>query len=105
LQEAAQDVYEAAGHKTTRSHPGTNEGYVHSLGHGVGLNIHERPSLSHFGQDILQRGTVISIEPGLYYPDQGYGVRLEDLFLIDEQGDLINLTGFKHDLVVPINPD
>jgi Xaa-Pro aminopeptidase len=102
MQEAVQTVLEARGHATSRSKPGTTDGYVHSLGHGVGLNIHERPSLGHLSKDTLQRGSVISIEPGLYYPDRGYGVRIEDLFTIDERGELVNLTDFPHDLVLPL---
>ncbi len=59
--------------------------FVHSLGHGVGLNIHERPALS-FGDDFkLKPGMVITVEPGLYYPDWG-GVRIEDLCLVTEEG-------------------
>ncbi|PJF25472.1 MAG: aminopeptidase P family protein, partial [Phototrophicales bacterium] len=102
IQEPVQDYFEGRGHPTSRSQPGTTNGYVHSLGHGVGLNIHERPSLSHLSHDTLQRGSVISIEPGLYYPDQGFGVRVEDLFYIDDNGALVSLTDFKHDLILPL---
>jgi Xaa-Pro aminopeptidase len=102
MQEPVQDYFEGRGHATSRSQPGTTNGYVHSLGHGVGLNIHERPSLSHLSQDTLQRGNVISVEPGLYYPDQGFGVRVEDLFFIDQDGALVSLTDFKHDLILPL---
>lgn len=59
--------------------------FVHSLGHGVGLDIHERPALS-FGDDFkLKSGMVITVEPGLYYPDWG-GVRIEDLCLVTDDG-------------------
>jgi Xaa-Pro aminopeptidase len=79
------------------------DGYVHSLGHGLGLQIHERPSLSHMREeDILQPGNFITIEPGVYYPDLGYGVRVEDTFYITDQGELISLTPFKKDLVIPM---
>jgi len=103
LQFAVLDYLESKGHKTQRSHPGTMDGYVHSLGHGLGLQIHERPSLSHMRvEDILQAGNFITIEPGVYYPDAGYGVRVEDTFYITQQGELISLTPFKKDLVIPM---
>ena len=102
LQEAVLDHFEAAGHPTPRSHPGTDVGYVHSLGHGLGLSIHERPSLTHLGDDRLQVGNVISIEPGLYYPERGYGLRLEDTLLIDGDGALVTLTDFHKRLLLPL---
>jgi Xaa-Pro aminopeptidase len=103
MQEAVLDYYEGAGHPTIRSKPGTSEGYVHSLGHGVGLNIHERPSISHLAkEDTFQKGNFITIEPGLYYPDRGLGVRVEDSFIIDDAGELISLTSFHKDLVLPL---
>ncbi len=98
------DVFESHGHPTTRSKPDTHEGYVHSLGHGLGLNIHEAP---HFGiyprGGILAAGNVFTIEPGLYYPDRGYGVRIEDTVYFDEQGVLRTLTDVPYDLVLPLN--
>jgi len=103
MQDAVLDYYEAGGHPTIRSKPGTSEGYVHGLGHGVGLNIHERPSLSHLAkEDIFQKGNFITIEPGLYYPDRGLGVRVEDSFFIDEAGALVSLTTFHKELVLPL---
>ncbi len=103
LQDAVLDHYESLGHPTQRSHPSTTNGYVHTLGHGVGLNIHERPSLSHIQRsDKLQVGNALTIEPGLYYPDQGYGVRVEDTVIIDEDGTLVTLTDFRKDLVLPL---
>ena len=71
--------FESKGHPTPLNQPGTRTGYVHSLGHGIGLDIHELPGLSHrAGNDtVLQPGHVFSVEPGLYYPDRGYGVRIE----------------------------
>ncbi|MDE0182016.1 MAG: M24 family metallopeptidase [Caldilineaceae bacterium] len=98
------DFYEAQGHRTVRSHPGTEEGYVHSLGHGIGLEIHEGPRFSHAqGEDtLLQPGHVVTIEPGLYYPTRGYGVRVEDAVAFNEAGELIWLTDYPYDLVVPM---
>lgn len=55
--------------------------FFHSLGHGIGLEVHEGPSLSNKSKDKLQKGMVFSIEPGLYFP--WGGVRIEDLVLMD----------------------
>ena len=104
MQEAALDHFEAKGHATTRADSGAMTGYIHSLGHGVGIDIHEGPSISHLRRDDrFQIGNVLTIEPGLYYPERGYGVRVEDLFIIDENGELVSLTPFRKDLVIPLN--
>lgn len=57
----------------------------HSLGHGVGLEIHEHPHLTSKSKDILKEGMVFSIEPGIYIPEFG-GVRTEDLYVLEKQG-------------------
>ena len=62
-----------------------NEGFFHSLGHGVGLEVHEAPSLGRTRGDELVIGDVLAVEPGLYRPDIG-GVRLEDLVLVTGRG-------------------
>jgi len=59
--------------------------FVHGLGHGVGLEIHERPSLSPSSKDVLQAGMVITIEPGLYLPGKG-GARWEDMVIVKKEG-------------------
>lgn len=106
MQEAVQDFFEQRGHPTLRTDSSTQAGYVHSLGHGVGLKIHERPAISHLSQeDVWQVGNVITIEPGLYYPDKGLGVRVEDLFIVTQAGELLSLTPFKKDLVLPLNDE
>jgi Xaa-Pro aminopeptidase len=99
------DYYESKGHKTPRSHPGTEEGLVHSLGHGLGLDIHEEPRLSHAAGNntLLQPGHVFSVEPGLYYPERGFGVRIEDTVAFTEAGRLVNLTDYPYDLVIPMS--
>lgn len=98
------EYYESLGHKTPLSSPGTQEGYVHSLGHGIGLNVHEEPRLSHAAGNstLLQPGHVVSVEPGLYYPERGFGVRIEDSVAFTEAGELVNLTDYPYDLVVPM---
>jgi Xaa-Pro aminopeptidase len=67
------------------SKSGYGEYFGHSLGHGVGLDIHEAPRLSSYDKTILQPGMVVTIEPGIYVPGIG-GVRIEDTVLITEKG-------------------
>ena len=104
LQQMTLDYFEAKGHPTARTHPGGHDGYVHSLGHGVGLDVHEGPSLSIAAGNVahLAPGHVVSIEPGLYYPERGYGVRVEDTIALVEDGSVLNLTDFPYDLIVPM---
>ena len=103
MQEAVLDHFEGVGHPTIRSEPKTMEGYVHSLGHGVGIEIHEGPSISHLRRDdVFQIGNILTIEPGLYYPELGYGLRVEDMFVVDESGQLVSLSPFRKDLVIPL---
>ncbi len=101
-QDLACDVFEKFGHKTPRSHPGTEEGYVHGLGHGLGLQIHARPRLGVASQDVIEVGQVFTIEPGLYYPERGFGVRIEDTVYVDGSGLIHSLTPFPKDLVIPV---
>jgi len=72
-------------------------GFVHNLGHGVGLQVHELPTVGPAGKP-LETGNVITIEPGLYYPGIG-GVRLEDISEVTKTG-YDNFTSFPEDLVV-----
>ncbi len=104
LQQRTCDLFEAKGHATIRNQPDTVEGYVHSLGHGVGLNIHERPfSGSTASQgDILAPGVVFTVEPGLYYPEKGLGVRLEDTVWVRPDGQIEVLAPYPMDLVLPV---
>ncbi len=80
------DYFESLGYATSRSNPKAFEGYVHGLGHGVGLDIHEKPSFSLFQEDVIEDGDVITIEPGLYFPDRELGVRIEDTFVVRAGG-------------------
>ena len=82
------DFFEARGYATTRNDPATLSGYVHGLGHGVGLDIHEKPSfhLAPSNSDRIESGDVVTIEPGLYFPERGLGVRIEDTFVVRDGG-------------------
>lgn len=66
-------------------------GFFHGLGHGVGLEIHESPRLSPRAKTALQGGEVVTVEPGLYYPEWG-GIRLEDLIYLAPDGKAVCLT-------------
>jgi Xaa-Pro aminopeptidase len=69
----------------------------HSLGHGIGLQLHESPTLSAKSKNILENGMVFSIEPGIYLPDK-FGIRIEDLFVIQDNS-LCQLTNSPKTLV------
>jgi Xaa-Pro aminopeptidase len=84
------DTFEKKGYDTYRS--GSKVGFIHSTGHGVGLDVHELPTVGENGY-ILEKGNLITIEPGLYYPQTG-GIRLEDMVLVTENG-YENLTGLE----------
>jgi Xaa-Pro aminopeptidase len=97
------ELFEAQGHPTIKSDPQTQEGYVHSLGHGVGLYIHEYPRFSsNFKEDRLAPGSVVTVEPGLYYPEKGMGVRLENTIWVRPDGKMEVLADYPLDLVLPV---
>lgn len=87
LYDATCDRFEAAGYRTQRTGPGEDpgEGFQFSLGHGVGLEVHEPPILGLAGTDALVAGDVLAIEPGLWDRRIG-GVRFEDLVLVTQDG-------------------
>lgn len=100
------DEFNQNGHNTPMHTEGVlTEGYVHSLGHGIGLNIHERPWSRHTASDDnrLKPGTVFTIEPGLYYPEKGMGIRIEDSYWMRPDGTLEKLVEYPYDFVLPMN--
>lgn len=91
IHEEVCQVFERLGFRTIQQKDGCLAGFIHGTGHGVGLDIHERPFVSN-KPHYLRAGNVITIEPGLYYPDVG-GVRLEDMIHVTPTGPR-NLTRF-----------
>lgn len=100
------EEFEKNGHKTPLHTPAPLEGYVHSLGHGVGLNVHERPwsGLTATDDNLLKPGVVITIEPGLYYPEEGMGVRIEDTYWVRPDGRIEKLADYPYDFVLAMKP-
>lgn len=106
--EAVCDLFEAHGHPTIRQNFATTCGYMHGLGHGFGLAVHEPPYMSLKGlrpDETFQPGAIVCNEPGLYYPDDprgGWGVRVEDDYWCNLEGRFERLTEFDRALVVPM---
>lgn len=86
---AARSVIENAGY---------GEFFRHSTGHGVGVEIHEKPNLSPKADGRLKKGNIVTVEPGIYLPDE-FGVRIEDMVYVTENG-CINLTSIEKDLII-----
>ena len=106
LQQMTCDYFKSHGHITIDEDVKVTNGYMHSVGHGVGLNIHERPFSSKTAseKDLLLPGAVFTIEPGLYYPDkpEGYGVRIEDTYYMNEDGKAEALTEYPYRLIIDV---
>ncbi len=100
LYDAAAQVVEEAGFPTLRTRPpgaSLTQGFYFSLGHGVGLEVHEAPLLGLASDHELVAGDVIAIEPGIEGLDGIGGVRYEDLLLVTDDG-CETLTDFPYDL-------
>ncbi len=94
---AVLDFFEQEGYKTAKKR-GRMQGFFHATGHGLGMDAHESPRINVSSLDILKPGHVVTIEPGLYYPEIG-GVRLEDVASLTSDGAR-NLTRFEKTLEV-----
>ena len=77
---------------------GYGEYFGHGLGHGVGVEIHELPTLNPSSKEILKAGHIVTVEPGIYLPGE-FGVRIEDMALVTDEG-CINLTKCEKKLIV-----
>jgi Xaa-Pro aminopeptidase len=98
LYEKVCDIFQDAGYKTQLNKtPGEvlEDGFFHGLGHGVGLEVHESPSMGRVGDDLVA-GDVVTVEPGLYRSGFG-GLRLEDLVLVTDDGYEV-ITNYPYDL-------
>ena len=92
-------IFEAAGEPTQRTKQAGEtlaDGFFHGLGHGVGLEVHEEPSMGRLANKKLVAGDVVTVEPGLYRSGYG-GVRLEDIVLVTEDGAEV-ITDYPYDL-------
>ena len=102
--DAVCDLFEARGHPTIRSDPGRANGYCHTLGHGVGLAVHEEPRIGSLTANTrtIEPGMVFTVEPGLYYPERALGVRIEDVVYVRPDGSFEILTPAPYELEVSI---
>ena len=102
LQELACNYFRERGHPVIMDDPTLLEGYAHSLGHGVGLDVHESPFIGSGDKNLLSKGNVITLEPGLYYPKRGIAARIEDTLYLNSEDKCISMTEVPYDLVVPL---
>ena len=99
IHKAAAKILEKHGFHTGRNDAG-DFGFFHGLGHGVGLEIHEAPRLSLRNRKPLSGGEIVTVEPGLYYPEWG-GIRLEDMVFVEPTGTCRCLTECADFLEIP----
>ena len=92
VHQAVQEFFVSQGYPTGRR-GGRMQGFFHGTGHGLGLEIHESPRLGASSAGVLKPGQVVTVEPGLYYPELG-GVRLEDVAVVTPRAPR-NLTQFE----------
>jgi len=88
--------------RTPITEAGYSENFGHGTGHGIGLKIHESPSLSPNGKNKIKPGMVITVEPGIYLPGK-FGIRIEDMAIVTKTG-LKNITHLNKDIDFRYNP-
>lgn len=92
------DALDAVARDVIEAH-GLGDAFSHSLGHGLGLDVHEWPRVSYATEDLLPERACVTIEPGVYVPSDGYGVRIEDIVQLHQEG-CENLTQVTTELLV-----
>ena len=85
------DVFKIAAKKLGKN-------FIHALGHGIGIEIHESPNLSPKSKEVFKQGMVFTVEPGLYIKNK-FGIRIEDDYLINEKGEVEELSKVSKNLV------
>jgi len=103
-QERTCELFAEMGHVTVAENETTTTGYRHSVGHGLGLNVHEKPFCGSTAapDDILEPGVVFTIEPGLYYAEKEMGARVEDTLYLNKEGIFSIVADYPYDFVLPI---
>lgn len=98
------ELFAELGHPTVAEDRTTEVGYVHGLAHGLGLDVHEAPRFSRTAteKEMLLPGAVVTVEPGLYYPEKGMGCRLEDAVVVKEDNSIEVLAPYPLDLLIPL---
>ncbi|MGD8554446.1 MAG: Xaa-Pro peptidase family protein [Anaerolineales bacterium] len=97
-------LFQEKGHPTILEDTKIQQGYIHSLGHGVGLAVHEGPAFSQLesNRDMVRVGSVFTVEPGLYYPERDMGVRIENTVWVNPEGKVEVLAEYPTDLVLKV---
>ncbi|MFQ5654447.1 MAG: M24 family metallopeptidase [Planctomycetota bacterium] len=98
------ELFEEAGYPTLRREPTTERGFVHYLGHGIGLAPIEEPYVGPLEEPMeLTPGMVVTVEPGLYLPDEGIGVRIGDIAVIEKTGAACPLDSIPKEPLIPLS--
>src|SRR3569833_2208328 len=92
IHKAILNLFEQEGYQSGKHH-GRMQGFFHGTGHGLGLEIHEAPRIGSTSRGVLKAGQIVTVEPGLYYPEIG-GCRIEDVALVTPR-TARNLTQFE----------
>jgi len=94
----ARDIICQGGYDSYKADGEERKYFGHGLGHGVGVEVHEAPRLNNQSEETLEVGNIVTIEPGIYLPDQG-GIRIEDMYVVRGDG-LVNLNALPTDILV-----